>query len=299
MDGHTEMRSQRQAAACCCNCIVAPHSLTHSPSSSLVVAVASACVLYSALVRSAVGACFSLVEPEPVHNPRLVCYSPDVLAWIEVDEAEAKRGDFAEVFAGNKLLPGMRPAAHWSHARMHACMQPTSGQSFQRRTQLCAAAISSGRRACDCAAAAACACDCVCLWLSPSSYCGHQFGHFSGQLGDGATMYLGEIVTSQNERIELQFKGAGKTPYSRSADGRKVLRSSLREFLCSEAHHHLGIPTTRAGTIVTSDTRVVRDMFYDGNAIEERATVITRLAHSFIRFGSFEIAKVGEAYKAD
>ena len=93
------------------------------------------------------------------------------------------------------------------------------------------------------------------------SYCGHQFGHFSGQLGDGATMYLGEIVTSKGERIELQFKGAGKTPYSRSADGRKVLRSSLREFLCSEAHHYLGIPTTRAGTIVTSDTRVVRDIF--------------------------------------
>ena len=131
----------------------------------------------------------------------------------------------------------------------------------------------------------------VCLLFFSFSYCGHQFGHFSGQLGDGATMYLGEIITSKGERIELQFKGAGKTPYSRSADGRKVLRSSLREFLCSEAHHYLGIPTTRAGTIVTSDTRVVRDIFYDGNAIEERATVITRLAHSFIRFGSFEIAK--------
>ena len=116
-------------------------------------------------------------------------------------------------------------------------------------------------------------------------------GHFSGQLGDGATMYLGEIITSKNERVEIQFKGAGQTPYSRRADGRKVLRSSIREFLCSEANHYLGVPTTRAGTIVTSDTKVERDIFYDGNAIQERATIITRLAHSFIRFGSFEIAK--------
>ena len=104
-------------------------------------------------------------------------------------------------------------------------------------------------------------------------------------------MYLGEIITSKNERIEIQFKGAGQTPYSRRADGRKVLRSSIREFLCSEANHYLGIPTTRAGTIVTSSTKVERDIFYNGNSIYERATIITRLAHSFIRFGSFEIAK--------
>ena len=77
-------------------------------------------------------------------------------------------------------------------------------------------------------------------------YCGHQFGHFSGQLGDGATMYLGEILSPRGERWEVQFKGAGKTPYSRTADGRKVLRSSMREFLCSEANHALGVPTTRA-----------------------------------------------------
>ena len=68
-------------------------------------------------------------------------------------------------------------------------------------------------------------------------YCGHQFGYFSGQLGDGATMYLGEVVNSKGERWEIQFKGAGKTPYSRTADGRKVLRSSLREFLCSEVRY--------------------------------------------------------------
>ncbi|ESO86801.1 hypothetical protein LOTGIDRAFT_128503 [Lottia gigantea] len=122
-------------------------------------------------------------------------------------------------------------------------------------------------------------------------YCGHQFGYFSGQLGDGATMYLGEVVNQKKERWEIQFKGAGLTPYSRSADGRKVLRSSIREFLCSEAIHHLGIPTTRAGTCVTSDSRVVRDIFYDGHPIQERCTIILRIAPTFLRFGSFEIFK--------
>ncbi|GLI65597.1 hypothetical protein VaNZ11_009173 [Volvox africanus] len=127
-------------------------------------------------------------------------------------------------------------------------------------------------------------------------YCGYQFGYFSGQLGDGAAMYLGEVVNSRGERWELQFKGAGKTPYSRQADGRKVLRSSLREFLCSEAMYHLGVPTTRAGTCVTSDTRVVRDVFYDGNAILEKATIITRIAPTFLRFGSFEIFKPVDSF---
>lgn len=133
----------------------------------------------------------------------------------------------------------------------------------------------------------------------PSAHCyaGHQFGHFSGQLGDGATMYLGEVVWSPTaqqqteQHWELQFKGAGPTPYSRTADGRKVLRSSLREFLCSEAHHYLGIPTTRCASVVTSDTPVVRDIFYTGNPKEEQATVITRIAQTFLRFGSFEIFK--------
>lgn len=126
----------------------------------------------------------------------------------------------------------------------------------------------------------------------PAAHCyaGHQFGGFSGQLGDGATMYLGEVVTPPSgARVELQFKGAGKTPYSRTADGRKVLRSSLREFLCSELMAALGIPTTRAPTVVTSDTRVARDIFYSGDVIQERASIITRTAPSFLRFGSFEI----------
>jgi len=120
-------------------------------------------------------------------------------------------------------------------------------------------------------------------------YCGFQFGYFSGQLGDGAAMYLGEVVNRRGERWEFQFKGAGLTPYSRSADGRKVLRSSIREFLCSEAMHFLGIPTTRGGAVVTSDSKVVRDVFYSGNPIQERCSIVTRIAPTFIRFGSFEI----------
>lgn len=111
-------------------------------------------------------------------------------------------------------------------------------------------------------------------------------------MGDGAAIYLGEIINSKGERWELQLKGAGITPYSRDADGRKVLRSSIREFLCSEAMHHLGVPTTRSATCITSDDKVVRDMFYDGNPVLERCTVISRIAPTFIRFGSFEIFKI-------
>ena len=119
-----------------------------------------------------------------------------------------------------------------------------------------------------------------------------RFGSFAGQLGDGAAMYLGEIVNDESgQRWEIQLKGAGKTPYSRMADGRKVLRSTVREFLCSEAIHFLGIPTTRAGTCVTSDSYVIRDIFYDGHPINERCSVILRIAPTFIRFGSFEIIK--------
>ncbi|NXG07277.1 SELO protein, partial [Sakesphorus luctuosus] len=127
-------------------------------------------------------------------------------------------------------------------------------------------------------------------------YCGHQFGSFAGQLGDGAAMYLGEVLGPRGERWEIQLKGAGITPFSRQADGRKVLRSSIREFLCSEAMFHLGIPTTRAGTCVTSDSKVVRDIFYDGNPKNERCTVVLRIASTFIRFGSFEIFKPPDEY---
>ncbi|KAM4037787.1 protein adenylyltransferase SelO, mitochondrial [Anomaloglossus baeobatrachus] len=127
-------------------------------------------------------------------------------------------------------------------------------------------------------------------------YCGHQFGNFAGQLGDGAAMYLGEVINPDGERWEVQLKGAGLTPYSRQADGRKVLRSSIREFLCSEAMSHLGIPSTRAASCVTSDSTVVRDIFYDGHPKNEKCTIVLRVAETFLRFGSFEIFKPTDEY---
>jgi len=121
-------------------------------------------------------------------------------------------------------------------------------------------------------------------------YGGHQFGHWAGQLGDGRAINLGEIGP-----YTLQLKGAGPTPFSRRADGRAVLRSSIREFLCSEAMHHLGIPTTRALSLVASESTVIRDMFYDGRPQEERCAVVCRVSESFLRFGHFELlAQRGE-----
>src|SRR5690606_19680026 len=122
-----------------------------------------------------------------------------------------------------------------------------------------------------------------------ANYGGHQFGHWAGQLGDGRAIALGEAVAADGSRHELQLKGAGPTPYSRHADGRAVLRSSIREFLCSEAMHHLGVPTTRALSLVATGEDVVRDMFYDGHPRPEPGAVVCRVAPSFLRFGSFEL----------
>jgi len=113
-----------------------------------------------------------------------------------------------------------------------------------------------------------------------SVYSGHQFGQWAGQLGDGRAILLGELETPAGA-MEIQLKGAGKTPYSRMGDGRAVLRSSVREYLCSEAMHGLGIPTTRALALTGSDAKVLREEI-------ETAAVVTRTAPSFIRFGHFE-----------
>ena len=113
-----------------------------------------------------------------------------------------------------------------------------------------------------------------------SVYSGHQFGQWAGQLGDGRAILLGELQTPGGSQ-EVQLKGAGRTPYSRMGDGRAVLRSSIREYLCSEAMHGLGIPTTRALCVTGSDAKVRREAI-------ETAAVVTRTAPSFIRFGHFE-----------
>ena len=124
--------------------------------------------------------------------------------------------------------------------------------------------------------------------LHATCYGGHQFGNWAGQLGDGRAINLGEIKHNQN-RFMLQLKGAGPTPYSRSADGLAVLRSSLREYLCSEAMFHLGVPTTRALSLMTSGADVVRDMLYDGHPAAEPGAIVCRVSQSFIRFGHFQI----------
>lgn len=120
-------------------------------------------------------------------------------------------------------------------------------------------------------------------------YGGHQFGSWAGQLGDGRAISLGEVEATDGSWWEIQLKGAGPTPYSRRADGRAVLRSSLREYLCSEAMHALGVPTTRALSLVATGDLVMRDMFYDGNAQNEPGAIVARVAPTFVRFGNFEI----------
>ena len=180
-----------------------------------------------------VEAAWSRVKPTPVAAPRLVAHSREMAETLGFTEADVHSTEFAQVFGGNALLPGMDPYA--------------------------------------------------------ANYGGHQFGHWAGQLGDGRAITLGETLDAQGRRWELQLKGAGPTPYSRMADGRAVLRSSIREFLCSEAMHHLGIPTTRALSLVATGEPVLRDMLYDGNAKEEPGAIVCRVAPSFLRFGNFEL----------
>ncbi len=185
--------------------------------------------------RQVTGAVFSWVEPESVAAPSLVAFSQEVADDLGLTAEDCLTREFAEVFSGNRLLPGMKP---WA-----------------------------------------------------TCYGGHQFGNWAGQLGDGRAINLGEVVRPEG-RLTLQLKGAGPTPYSRTADGRAVLRSSVREFLCSEAMHHLGIPTTRALSLTLTGDSVVRDMFYDGNPIAERGAIVCRVSSSFTRFGHFELPAV-------
>ena len=122
-----------------------------------------------------------------------------------------------------------------------------------------------------------------------TAYAGHQFGNWAGQLGDGRAIFAGEIENDKGEKFEIQWKGAGATPYSRHADGRAVLRSSVREYLMSEAMFHLNVPTTRALSLALSGENVVRDIMYSGNPQYEKGAVIIRTAESFLRFGHFEL----------
>ena len=111
-------------------------------------------------------------------------------------------------------------------------------------------------------------------------YGGHQFGNWAGQLGDGRAINLAE-VEHQGQRWAMQLKGSGETPYSRTADGLAVLRSSVREYLCSEAMHHLGVPSTRALSLALSGDKVMRDVLYDGNPAYEKGACVENCAYIF------------------
>ncbi|MGK6342399.1 protein adenylyltransferase SelO [Chryseobacterium sp. DT-3] len=129
-----------------------------------------------------------------------------------------------------------------------------------------------------------------------TAYAGHQFGNWAGQLGDGRAILAGEIINKDGKKTEIQWKGAGATPYSRHADGRAVLRSSVREYLMSEAMYHLGVPTTRALSLAFTGEDVVRDMMYNGNPELEKGAVVIRTAESFLRFGHFELLSAQREY---
>lgn len=127
-------------------------------------------------------------------------------------------------------------------------------------------------------------------------YGGHQFGSWAGQLGDGRAINLFE-VNHRDRQWALQLKGSGRTPYSRGADGLAVLRSSIREYLCSEAMFHLGVPTTRALSLVLTGDPVMRDMLYNGNPQLEKGAIVCRVAPSFVRFGNFQILAVRQDFE--
>jgi len=164
--------------------------------------------------------------PAGIAGARLVAFSPEAGALIDLRPGEERRAEFADLVSGNALVPGMEPVA--------------------------------------------------------GLYGGHQFGVWAGQLGDGRAILLGEVRNDRDEPWELQIKGGGVTAFSRFADGRAVVRSTIREFLASEAMHALGVPTTRALAMAAGDEPVLRERV-------ERAATVIRMAPTFVRFGSFEI----------
>lgn len=129
------------------------------------------------------------------------------------------------------------------------------------------------------------------------SYGGHQFGNWAGQLGDGRAINLFEVEHGTKSWV-VQLKGAGETPYSRSGDGLAVLRSSIREYLCSEAMHNLDVPTTRALSLALTGDEVLRDVMYNGNPAYEKGAIVSRVSPSFLRFGSYEIFAARQDYKS-
>lgn len=183
-------------------------------------------------VRLVKNACFSLVNPTPTKNPKMIHLNEDFLKMFDMKDKDYHSLDFLKLITGNLL--------------------PQSSKPYAMR------------------------------------YGGHQFGHWAGQLGDGRAINLGDFFLDKTPWT-VQLKGAGKTPYSRKGDGLAVLRSSIREYLCSEAMYHLGIPTTRVFSLALTGDEVLRDILYDGNAAYEKGAIVSRVAPSFLRFGNFQI----------
>ncbi|MGQ0809893.1 MAG: protein adenylyltransferase SelO [Nitrospiraceae bacterium] len=170
---------------------------------------------------------YAKLNPTPFSLPPYLVHANRAAAeLIDLDPEQFTRPEFAGIFGGTLLVPGMEPLA--------------------------------------------------------MLYSGHQFGVYVPQLGDGRAILLGEVRNSRDEKWDLHLKGAGQTPFSRDGDGRAVLRSTIREYLCSEAMHGLGIPTTRALCIVGSDDKVYREQI-------ETGAMLLRMAPSHVRFGTFEV----------
>ncbi|XP_049737744.1 protein adenylyltransferase SelO-like isoform X4 [Elephas maximus indicus] len=205
-------------------------------------------------VRKVKNCIFSVAFPTPFKSRvRLVAVSKEVLEGIlDLDLSVSETDDFIQLVSGEKIVFGSIPLAHRYGG--HQVARPF----FQGAS----------------------------VWIQLSTF---PFGIWADQLGDGRAQLIGVYMNRRGEKWELQLKGSGKTPYSRNGDGRAVLRSSVREFLCSEAMHYLGIPTSRAASVVVSDDDVWRDQFYNGNVEKERGAVVLRIAKSWFRIGSLEI----------
>ncbi|KJE94629.1 hypothetical protein, variant 2 [Capsaspora owczarzaki ATCC 30864] len=198
--------------------------------------------------RQVRGVCYSNAVPTPSTNPRLVHANAGAAALLDLNPSELATPEFVDVVSGCALHSTAKPIALTYAGNNANCVNvPVMPQQL------------------------------TAIPLRP----GHQFGSFAGQLGDGRAISLGEVVNHHGERWEMQLKGAGMTPYSRFADGRAVLRSSIREYMCSEAMNALGVPTSRALSLVVTDEKVVRETVEPG-------AIVCRLAQSWIRFGSFE-----------
>ncbi|KAH0163746.1 UPF0061 domain-containing protein, partial [Aureobasidium melanogenum] len=196
------------------------------------------------------GALYTYVRPDPPTKYEVLAVSPAALQTLSIDPSSTDSQDFKDTVSGSKILT-------WDEAKAsESNMLP---EEQQRREQ---------------------------IYPWAQCYGGYQFGQWAGQLGDGRAISLFEATNPNSDvRYEVQLKGAGKTPYSRFADGKAVLRSSIREFVVSESLHALGIPSTRALALTfTPENKALRERIEPG-------AIVTRFAQSWLRFGTFDLLR--------